>query len=272
MRQSSGPVGHVAPALGLFLDTAVKSGMTYAQLVQPNAALELLSEARATLDPWAPDIDRLLDANQLVSDAAADLLLYLYGDDAAKWLREPMDASSQMIVFNEFPATGLPQAVDRGLTWENYVQRPSVCALTSTRRGNDTSVHTIIRNHVGDLEPSAGDELVQFLPPRPARTFEIKNAEDWLTVCRLRGEPTSPEDWLPYTDSYGFVSPSWSHVTRFYDAVHISFLGFLETWLVVASKNGMKSKLWAWDGECSVWLTPPVSVEPTGNPNSSLWV
>ena len=90
-----------------------------------------------------------------------------------------------------------------------------------------------------------------------ARILEIYSAHDWHSLCV---EYPAQEDerrsgQVPdFSGDPKQLEPDWSKVAEDWDAVHLSFGGFLTATQVRVESEAGWTYHWAWDCECTLWL------------------
>lgn len=104
--------------------------------------------------------------------------------------------------------------------------------------------------------------------PSLVRIYEIHGAEDWARLCRkhpLEVTLQKQHDWHETTGHTGcWVVPDWARVAGHYDAVHLSYVGYLSAAGVPIPVDDETASLIAgWNPDATYWLT---DVEETGDP------
>ena len=111
------------------------------------------------------------------------------------------------------------------------------------------------------VEDSLGWEHATTVPVRGAgRTFEIRTAADWVTLCRrfpLEVSASRRHDWYRATGRQGrWVIPDWEHVASEWDAVHLTVLGYLNGATRPLQVDTQTATVIAgWDPDSTIWLT-----------------
>ena len=94
--------------------------------------------------------------------------------------------------------------------------------------------------------------------PRP-RVFEITTVDDWVTLCEAFGED-STEFYRSHLEPHAlrwappFITPDWNTVRSAFDAVHLTFAGFLAAHDEVVPVGKGTTVLAGWGSECTLWL------------------
>ncbi|UER54425.1 hypothetical protein HJG43_07620 [Kineosporiaceae bacterium SCSIO 59966] len=95
--------------------------------------------------------------------------------------------------------------------------------------------------------PSVDRVLLQADPA--ARVLELHEPKHWRDLCLQFPLRSAPGEPLP-----GGLTPDWTAVATTWDAVHLSFFGFLASACVRVGDGLHHSMLWTWDGEQTLWL------------------
>lgn len=129
----------------------------------------------------------------------------------------------------------MPPARDRpddpaahfGGTWWS---RPPAAGLPSTRAWPTTGQPVSLWG----TEDVPGDEPVavhRITVPGDLRILELTGADDWADLCReypLEVTASRRHDWYRCTGRDGrWLIPDWSQVAQRWDAVHLTFAGYL---------------------------------------------
>lgn len=124
-------------------------------------------------------------------------------------------------------------------------------------------VHTIGQIPAGFnlVEDSFGWDQATAIPVRGVgRTFEIRTADDWISLCRifpLDVTASRRHDWFRCTGREGrWVIPDWERVGEEWDAVHLTtrgYLGLAGRALEVDADTA--SVIAGWDPDSTFWLT-----------------
>lgn len=91
------------------------------------------------------------------------------------------------------------------------------------------------------------------------RTFEIRMADDWISLCRahpLDVTASRRHDWFRTTGRDGrWVIPDWQQVAGEWDAVHLTAAGYLHTaGRALQVGRDTASVLAGWDPDSTLWL------------------
>lgn len=124
-------------------------------------------------------------------------------------------------------------------------------------------VHTVGRIPAGFnlVEDSLGwDEATAIRVRGVGRTFEIRTADDWASLCRifpLDVTASRRHDWFRCTGRDGrWVIPDWERVADEWDAVHLTIQGYLGiAGRVLEVEAGTASVVAGWDPDSTFWLT-----------------
>lgn len=100
-----------------------------------------------------------------------------------------------------------------------------------------------------------------------ARVFEVDAAEDWARLCRefpLTVTASRRHDWYRATGWAGeLVVPDWAAVSMSYDAIHLSYAGYLSgAGLAIPVGEGTASVIAGWNPGATYWLSD--KAQPVG--------
>lgn len=114
----------------------------------------------------------------------------------------------------------------------------------------------------------AWDGLVQppvavwSMPVHPdARVFEIRRADDWISLCRAYPRDTTRLHRGRWRKDYGIedtrvITPAWERVAEDWDGVHMSVAGLLSTTCRQLDLDGASTSVMRWHTECTAWFHP----------------
>ena len=111
------------------------------------------------------------------------------------------------------------------------------------------------------VEDPEGWDKAAVIPVRgTGRTFEIRTAEDWISLCRaypLEVTASRRYDWFQTTGREGrWVIPDWEQVAAEWDAVHLTVLGYLSSATRALQVDADTASVIAgWDPDGTLWLT-----------------
>lgn len=99
------------------------------------------------------------------------------------------------------------------------------------------------------------------------RVYEVTNAEDWASLCRqfpIDVTLARRGDWDDYAGFHGsWLLPDWAAVSRHWDGVHVTALGYLSASYWAIPVDDERSTIMAgWNPDETLWLTD--SVRETG--------
>ena len=144
--------------------------------------------------------------------------------------------------------------------WELYAQKTKGGLFTSTLIGDTSPMSAAICSGVGDFRPGFGTPpygVWRMVIDDAARILEIHSAHDWHSLCvryPASGDERHPGATPDFSDTPGRLEADWSKVAADWDAVHLSFGGYLTADKVrVESETGWTYH-WAWDCESTLWL------------------
>ncbi|MDO2935398.1 hypothetical protein Q2T94_13880 [Paeniglutamicibacter sulfureus] len=124
-------------------------------------------------------------------------------------------------------------------------------------------VHTVGQVPAGFnlVEDYFGWDEATAIPVRGVgRTFEIRAADDWVSLCRIHPlEVTASRrhDWFRCTGRDGpWVIPDWERVAQEWDAVHLTTQGYLGlAGRALDVDTDTASVIAGWDPDSTFWLT-----------------
>lgn len=215
-------------------------------LCSPPVAFAVAAEARLELDPWGGDHARRV---RRVLGHAAEVKSYaeaVLANPASSWWAQPVDRYGQVLVAGQC-SSGVEHAVR--FASSAYAQRPVPALITSTRLGSDTCWDVFTGRHVGDEEPMTSANRILLQADPAARVLELHEPKHWRELCLRFPLRSGPGELMP-----GGLAPDWTAVAATWDAVHLSFFGFLASAFVRVGDGLHHSMLWTWDGEQTLWL------------------
>lgn len=223
-------------------------------------AVNLAAAARAILDPWSgsleDDLNRALTADMKIVPLAETLAR----DPRAAWWRDPLTRDMQVLLTGSQEVT---QELAEDVAWEAYAQRPLRGYTTSTGPAGLTGHEALLAHQVGDWEPEYPVGRKRVSVTSGARVYEIGSPEDWHRLSiRYQDEGASHRRYR------GGTAPSWTHVARDWDGVHLSFWGLLTATYVPVTHDSVTTVLWSWDSEQTVWLHDVLLLEENLSPLS----
>ena len=254
----------VSPAGRAFAVIAAHSGLGVAELAAPNAAVWLGAEVSGETEVWSATRDETLAYLGREAHGHADILRRILALPAAAWWFEPLRRDSQTWVSHDGspPSEGEFVAPTAPLThWERYAQKSAGGIYTSTMYGDISPMLAAIGYGAGDLRPAF--EKPPYAVWRmdvddSARIYEIDGAHAWHRLCveypaegnvggRAGNEPDFSRDPRK-------LVPNWPAVAGDWDAVHLSFGGYLAAEQVRVESDAGWTYHWAWDCESTLWL------------------
>ena len=111
------------------------------------------------------------------------------------------------------------------------------------------------------VEDSLGWEEATVIPVGgTGRTLEIREAADWIALCRkypLEVTASRRHDWYRVTGRDGrWVIPDWEQVAGEWDAAHLTVLGYLNGAMRLLQVDDDSATVMAgWDPDSTLWLT-----------------
>jgi hypothetical protein len=134
-----------------------------------------------------------------------------------------------------------------------YSQQPDNWFYSFTDYGGRTAFHSLLAHEATDWQIDYPIPQASFVAQSKAIIFEIRGPGDWYSLCTKYGVQKLIDD-PPGTR--GEMVPDWEAVSRDWDGVHLTFGGFLTSYLVTTEGSGGWARLWSWESERTLWLRP----------------
>ena len=243
---------------------AGESGMSPRDLAVPETSVWLCVYASDDVEVWSGIREEILAYLESEAENHEVFLREILAQPSASWWFEPMDREGQVWVSRD----GSPPSEDSLVTpsgpptrWERYALKPVGGMFTSTMIGDISPMAATIDFGVGDFRPWYGEPpyaIWRMNVDESARIFEIHDPDDWHLLCvNYPAEGNSGRhagNEPDFSRDPGRLVPDWFQVARDWDAVHLSFGGYLTSEQVrVESEHGWTYH-WAWDHETTLWL------------------
>ena len=276
-----GPVG-----AGLFV-AADQQRLGVADLADPATVSTLASiVADRDLDPWTAGGP--VRRREWVLDEAArlrPLVATVVSDPRTSWWWAPLDRDGQLALTDPATDTAVTEAVGPATTWEIYAQRRDSPRLeTSTelaavqdgtvrhgtvRNGtvrNETvqegtvrsGLHAQLASGSSDWQPEYPLRQTRLVVAGDARVYEVTGPSDWHRLARTYGDPATyrgpDRNLLDLAGIEHGLGPTWSRAAADWDAVHLTFGGFITARYVPVTSGGFTTTLWSWESERTLWL------------------
>jgi hypothetical protein len=246
-----------------FLVGVERAGIEVAEAVVAPVAFALAAQARRALDPWHPEHEqakaRALERGRDLAGHAGELVAH----PGSGWWAEAFDAASQVwLGEGTFPSAAADEASPNA-GWETYAERPVGWRVTSTVRGEWSSLEVAIALWGGDWTR----EAVRRTSARVAagaRVFEVNGPDDWHALCTAH---PAVNEHASSPAGAGALVPNWTSAASEWDGVHLTLLGALTTPFVRASSAAGTSMLWSWGAEQTMWLRDELLVA-SGEPEA----
>lgn len=251
------PVGRTFATIG------ARSGMSPHDLAVPQTTVWLSAAASREVEVWNPDRNDILAYLDREAPEHIEFLRNIMRQDGASWWFEPLNREMQIWISDdgsppEEKSLVVPsEPSDR---WERYAQKTRGGLYTSTLVGTTSPMSAAICKGVGDFRPafSAPPYAVwRMLIDDAARILEIHSAHDWHRLCVEYPAPDDerrPGQVPDFSGDPRRLEPDWSKVGANWDAVHLSFGGYLTATQVRVESEAGWTYHWAWDCECTLWL------------------
>ena len=243
-----------------FATIAGQSGVSARELTVPETSVWLCVYASDDVNVWSGIRDEIRAYLESEAGNHEAFLREILSQPSASWWFDPIARDRQVWVSKD----GSPPSKDSLITpsepptgWERYALKPGRRLFTSTQIGDVSPMVAAIDFGVGDLR--MGDEDPPYAVWRmevdqSARIFEIHGPDDWHTLCMNYPAEGSARNEPDFSRDPGKLVPDWSQVARDWDAVHLSFGGYMTSEQVrVESEHGWTYH-WAWDHEATLWL------------------
>jgi hypothetical protein len=244
-----------------FLIIAYESGLTPKEIAQPDIALNLGAFAADEMGVWRADHVHILKEVLQRGPQHGALARALLEEPTANWWFSPLDSEQQVYV----PQDESPPDPARLVTptqppskQEQYAQRMTGAFCTSTFIGETSSVFATIDEGVGDLRQ------VYERPPYPfwlltvddsARALEIDGPQAWHDLCvQYPAQGTTGRGVPDFSGDKGRLVPDWSAVATDWDAVHLTFGGWLTAEQVRVDSPAGWTYIWDGEAEQTTWL------------------
>ncbi|MFT3887071.1 MAG: hypothetical protein QM713_02750 [Arachnia sp.] len=254
------------------------------RLIAPTAELlrSCLAQSVDAAMYWQePDGDDLLTAIPSVREALGRVAEWVASSASASWLSTAIDRENQWELHWHDADTHRPQSTHSVLdAWRTETIATETDAHGSAYwwstppNGLPVSCGSLpdgapsglwfVEDTVGWKKADARRVEV----PTSAAIYEIRSADDWATLCRRHPiEVTSQKRhvWQETTGRTGrWAVPDWSRVAKHYDAVHLSYTGYLSAAGVSIPVDDETASLIAgWNPDATYWFT---DITHTGDP------
>ena len=240
---------------------AGQSGMSARDLAVPETSVWLCVYASDDVEVWSGIRDEIRAYLESEAENHEAFLREILAQPSGSWWFKPMDRERQIWVSRD----GNPPSKDSLVTpsesptrWECYALKPVGGMFTSTMIGDISPMAATIDFGVGDFRPWYGKPpyaIWRMNVDESARIFEIHGPNDWHRLCvEYPAEGNSGRNEPDFSHDAGKLVPDWSKVARDWDAIHLSFGGYLTSEQVrVESEHGWTYH-WAWHHEAALWL------------------
>ena len=251
------PVGRAFAAIG------ARSGMSPDDLAVPQTTVWLCAAASNEVEVWNPARNDILAHLDRESPKHFEFLRNVMRQDGASWWFQPLNRERQIWVSDD----GSPPDEESLITpteppdrWERYAQKTGGGLYTTTLIGDTSPMTAAICDGVGDFRPAFSKPpyaVWRMLIDDAARILEIHSAHDWHRLCvefPASDDERSPGQVPDFSGDPGRLEPDWSKVAAYWDAVHLSFGGYLTADQVRVESEAGWTYHWAWHCECTLWL------------------
>lgn len=270
-----------------FLVVANESGLTPREIADPVISFHMGAYAARDVEVWRADRHRILPDALRRGPRYTDLARALLEEPATAWWFAPLDRDQQAwfpvaafhlwedvrkylqlrdyrqvrTILEEVAPDpsrmGTPQNPPSG--HERYAQRVLGAFCTSTLMQETSSLFVAFDQGVGDI--GIGGRSPPFFPfwrlkaAASARVYEVNGPLAWHDLC-LR-YPTEGRDYPnepDFSGDKGRVVPNWWAVSADWDAIHLSFGGWVTVEQVRIESPSGWTYHWGWDAEQTMWL------------------
>ena len=252
-----------SPVGRAFATVGARSGMSPEVLAVPQTSVWLCADASREVEVWNSDRNGILAYVGMESPKHREFLRDVMSQEDAFWWFEPLDRDGQIWASDD----GSPPDEESLITpteppdrWERYAQKTRGGLYTTTLIGDTSPMTAAICDGVGDFRPAFSKPpyaVWKMTVDDAARILEIHSAHDWHRLCVEY--PASDDDRRPgqvpdFSGDPGRLEPDWAKVVAYWDAVHLSFGGYLSADQVRVESDDGWTYHWAWDCECTLWL------------------
>lgn len=273
-----------------FLLIAEASGLTPKEIADPVNSLYMGAYAARDIEVWRSDrYDVLQELFYQRGPRHADLAHALLEEPGTAWWFGPLNRDQQVW----FPLQDLRQAGTIGSpgtpklerqqqVWaalestppeparmgtpanppsagERYAQQVMGAFLTSTLWEGTSSLLVAFDENLDDI--GIGMRGLPFVPAwrlkaeASARVFEVDGPLAWHDLCvRYPAERTSIRPDPDFSEDEGRLVPNWWAVSADWDAVHLTFGGWLAAEQVRVESSAGWTYHWGWQAEQAMWL------------------
>jgi hypothetical protein len=268
-----------APVAAAFFVLAERNDLTSDDLADPPTACTVASTAVRGLNPWTGTAPSARASALEAAQSLRPLIYEVLADERNTWWQAPLQRRRQLLLRGQEDRQPVPDRVPilRGAVspWETYAQKPLHGLLTSTELPVATgesirsSAHAELACGGSDWSPAYPVRQSRVQVTEQARVAEVHSAADWHDLVVRYGDLTthsgSDANLASAADLDNGVAPTWSAVADDYDGVHLSFAGLLSALYVsTTSADVGTSTLWAWEWECTHWVTSAFSAVTDG--------
>lgn len=236
-----------APAMGWFLGLLTDENLPLSEAMSTPTVFDVLSQVAVKLRPYNPLLETAVREGVMRGSALMGLARKVTSTSAYRTWFEPLDRSSQLVVFEtELNVVTANAPPEEGLGY----QQPQVATFSSTFDGETSHIQRAIENGINDwvmVAPPLQRALISV--DSQAKIYELRGPEDWH---HLSMSYPSQSIGAPYS---GETVPDWGSVAQDWDGVHLT-LGGLITSLHVRCGKSPWSVMWLWDTERTLWLRP----------------
>jgi hypothetical protein len=215
--------------------------------------------AASWTSPHKAERDRLVADLRADASLADDLVPRILASPAAAGWANDMDPAAQTWINAKGEERPTPELIGDGLgAFPALATKPWPAIYTSTALPGLPSIWLTGDPYDWSMPPP-GRTLWRPRFQAPPRCYEIHSRADWAALCeRFPTDATDAYRQSLDNSSLGwappFIAPDWPAVRVDYDAVHLSWAGFVDANDETVEVAGGTSIVCGWGAESTVWL------------------
>ena len=261
-----------------FLVILEASGVSAAEAVRPEVALQAADLAANEINIWAPDFREIMKYVIREGPKLRELAQAILEQAGVDWWFAPIERGAQVWASREYgrtPPVWFEQPEAPLTYWEQRTNKSGAGMYTCTRFDDETSLFTAL--DVGLSEVTIGFQFPVacwiLRVSESARVYEINGPLDWHRMCanypaRSARDASDPEvsdseGWGLYplkrlscgdAEMNNWLTPDWPAVAKDWDGVHLTLGGLLTSDSVRVISTAEWSMHRFWDMEQTMWL------------------
>lgn len=255
-----------SPVGGAVFVAAAQQHLGVEDLADPTVVCTLAAVvATGDLRPWTGDLPALRRWVLVEAAPLRALVTAVVTDPRNAWWWAPLDRDTQLALTEPGVELVVTEPVGPAASWEVYAQRRAAGGLETSTELPAGAVPTIRSGLHAQLAAGGSDWHPEY-PLRQtrlhvdptARVYEVNSPGVWHRLARAYTDPAaSSGSDRNLADCAGIEhgpGPTWSAAAADWDAVHLTFGGFLTSLYVPVTTGGITTTLWSWDSERTLWL------------------